>query len=67
LPDQLFGGNSDPSARFLSQGGSAFPETGPSGAQCFFENDTVLGFGAPTVLRSSSLQSFHHVLRNVTD
>jgi len=41
------------------------PKSGATGPQSFFQDDAMLGFGAPPVLGGAALQCFDDILGNV--
>jgi hypothetical protein len=67
LPDQILGGDQDPSTRFLALLGGALPEIGAARAQHFFQDGAVLGLGAAAVLGGAALQRVDDVERYVSN
>jgi hypothetical protein len=53
--------------RFLWQSGRACAKSSPSGAQRFFQYNTMLDFGTPAVLGSPTLQYFNDILEDISN
>jgi hypothetical protein len=61
LPDEFLRRDRDVASRFLPQSGCALPKSSAPGAQGFFQNEAMLGFSVPPVLRSPARQRFDNI------